>query len=92
MLQIHKYGLTPMAPYGTSEMVSLPDCAEILSLQLQRGVPVIWARVDIDKPKRRRLVYVYHTGSNCDGSLHMDYLGSIQYEEGTYILHYFITR
>jgi len=53
MKTIYKYSLDPYRD-GMPE-VTMPKDAKILTLQLQRGVPTIWALVDTDNAPQRRL-------------------------------------
>jgi hypothetical protein len=73
MRTIHKYPLelAPEVP------VIMPDGAEIIAVQEQFGLPTIWAIVDTDKPKKRRIFRIIGTGQNNvpDKSF---YLGTVQ--------------
>lgn len=59
--KIYKYEL------NTSGYVDLPNDAEILSVQMQQGCPVLWALVDPDSPTSFiHAVRVYGTGHPCE--------------------------
>lgn len=47
------------------QTITMPQTAKILSVQLQYGVPYIWALVDTEEQKTERLLAVYGTGHPC---------------------------
>jgi hypothetical protein len=60
----------------------------ILCVQVQHGVPRIWARVSPDAPMQTRHFRVAGTGHNL-GSNVGRYIGTVQLEWGSLVLHVF---
>jgi len=58
VITIHKY------TFSISDRFEffLPEGAEILSVQLQRGQPTMWAKVDTEASMETRIFYVLGTG------------------------------
>jgi hypothetical protein len=44
------------------QSVELPRGAEILAVQIQGGLPQLWALCDSDQPKERRVIAIIGTG------------------------------
>ena len=84
MRSIYKYSL--LNPYTKIE-----GCIEkFLDIQMQNGVPVIWAIVDTELRDKKFYIYCYGTGWELnDGEELEDYLGTVQDNEG-YVWHYFL--
>lgn len=61
------------------DFIEMPQGAQILTVQLQKGVPCLWAVVNPDAPKELRLFEIVGTG-------HPMRLGSMQYV-GTFQLY-----
>jgi hypothetical protein len=59
----------------TSQWVSIPVGAKILSAQLQRGVPTIWAIVDPTAERIQRQFNILSTGSEFT----LEFLGGSSY-------------
>ncbi len=72
MLTIHKYQLQ-----GRTE-IEMPDCALVLSAQLQKGIPCIWALVDTEKPMEKRTFEMFGTGQPIDPKPDMVFIGTFQ--------------
>lgn len=81
-MRIYKYGLLDFPEF----FVDLPKGAKPLSLQMQNGIPTLWAHVDPKAPLVKRKIFCVWTGENTPA--HTDYLGTIQ--KGDLALHYFI--
>lgn len=92
MRTIHKYTLPPHAGQVSVEMPADP---EFLSVQVQRDEPVVWALVDPDTRERQHVtILCLLTGGDVpDGTPYRaeraNYLGSVQLDEGFFVLHYF---
>lgn len=67
--RIYKYPLI----IANEQAVALPFDAQFLAVQIQHGVPVLWALVDPERPAHLRGIRMYATG---------DYVGA---GVGTYI-------
>lgn len=62
MITIHKYQFQ----IADKVIVQMPKGAKVLSVQLQNGVPTIWARVVTDMENESREFRVYGTGHEID--------------------------
>ncbi len=58
-------------------IIEMPEMSEILSIQVQDGVPTMWVRVDTNKPILRRHFNVYGTGHQV--RLIQNHYGTIQF-------------
>jgi hypothetical protein len=68
--------------------ISLPRGSEILSLQVQRGIPNIWVLLDNGMESEKRTFCLYGTGhpvNHIDGK----YIGTFQVEYGALMFHLF---
>jgi hypothetical protein len=84
MKKVYKYPLQPT----DKQMIPLPKDAKIIHLDVQRGIPCIWALVDPDLPLEPIMIYTYGTGHeiNEEGLL---YIGSYQLLGGDIVFHAF---
>lgn len=84
MLSIWKFEI----PMHEGAEIMMPEGAEVLTVQAQRGEPFLWARVNPDAPKIKRLFAVHGTGHPIpdDGRKH---LGSFQLHGGSLVFHVF---
>lgn len=93
MKVIHKMTLTG---YSVHEWIGvpLPEGAQLLDVQVQRGVPVAWYICETDNPSRMLFFYFAMTGAEMDFLLTDDdrigYLGSYQVMDGNYVYHVFV--
>ena len=87
MQTIYKYELEVV----DDQVLMLPLGAQILTVQLQYGKPVLWAVVDL--PKRALLpvtIKTYGTGIATHDNLdRADYVGTYQLNEGHLVFHVF---
>jgi hypothetical protein len=77
VITIHKYPLE-MADEFTIDM---PKDARILSVQMQRGVPMIWALVDTTEKEVSHRFALRGTGHDCSG-LYYAFVGTFQTGNG----------
>lgn len=83
-MKIFKYTIEPDA------YIEMPNGARILSVQVQNGVPVLWALVDPDAPLKRRDIRVYGTGHSIRLEVEdLEYLGTFQMHDGALVFHAF---
>lgn len=76
-------------PRGVSE-VEMPAGAEVLCVQVQYGVPCVWAIVDQGSAARERRVFLtYGTGHAHDEAVRGKYLGTYQLLDGSLVFHVF---
>lgn len=69
----------------------MPVGAQILSIQVQRDEPQLWALVDPEKEKETRTLQIYGTGRDMP-DFPGKYLGSFQIAGETLIFHVFEPR
>jgi len=74
-----------------SNTISMPKGAEILTVQTQQLIPVIWALVDPSAEKEERHFEVFATGENihCDMGVERKYINTFQIADGVLIYHLF---
>jgi len=84
MKKIFKY---PIQPIDYQE-IEMPIGAQLLSVQLQKGAPVLWAVVNEDNPMTKRCFATRGTGHPIDGQLG-SYLGTYQLFAGDIVFHVF---
>ena len=70
-----------------SDVIEMPEGAEILSVQTQHDQPCLWALVDPDAPMERRTFNVVGTGIPFEGD--GQFLGTFQLLGGGFIGHVF---
>jgi hypothetical protein len=81
--QIWKFPIT--SPDGTR--IDMPQGARILTVQMQAGMPTLWAVVDPEAPRRARYFRVVGTGHTHEAGVFRDYLGTVQ--DGPFVWHVF---
>ena len=69
------------------QIITVPEGAEFLTVQMQAGFPCIWFRCDPDQPPTERLIAMHGTGHNCDDQ--EIYIGTFQQQEGLLVWHVF---
>lgn len=70
--------------------ISMPKGAMVLSVQVQRGMPCIWALVDTEEPQTTHKFHWLGTGE--ESSIPLEkcwYLGTVQLAEGSLVFHLF---
>ena len=67
----------------------MPMHAKILCVQLQGGVPCIWALVDEDMPLYHRIFNIYGTGHPISNAELLEYIGTFQIDGGSFVFHLF---
>ena len=68
--------------------IEMPDNAELLTVQVQRGVPCLWVKVDPNIPTRTYGIATYGTGH----PIHQDnqkYIDTYIIDEGALVFHVF---
>lgn len=81
---IYKYQL---GLYGITELL-LPEGAQILSVQNQRGHLVLWADVNRQASDITRKFMAVVTGSNPPERKNQ-FIGTVQFDNGNYVVHVF---
>jgi len=87
MLTIHKYPL----PIEDEPHIVMPKGAQILSAQVQRGAPVVWALVNPEEKRMSKHWFlVAGTGLPFPGDPEAArFVGTIQLEGGSLVFHVF---
>lgn len=83
--RVYKY---PIPQLGDWVSVTMPEGAEPLCVQMQQGVPCIWARVTIGRPPAIQHFRIAGTGHDL-GSNVGRYVGTFQVHEGALVFHVF---
>lgn len=70
---------------GVCSPVHMPEEAHLLTLQVQQGVPTLWAQVNPEAPVVRRIFQWVGTGQKApaDGT----YVGTVQLQGGQFVFH-----
>jgi len=70
------------------QKVFMPRTAKILSVQVQRETPYIWALVDTEEQISERTLIIHGTGHPCvcDAS---EFVGTFQVADGSLVFHLF---
>lgn len=78
MITIHKY---PFAIQDEFQLV-IPAASQILFVELQRGVPCIWALVNDGFPKETKTLFIYGTGHPIERPLNtIEHVASFQQDD-----------
>lgn len=86
MKTIYKYELD----LADRQSLSLPQGFEILSIQVQHGVPCLWARVDSNEFVTAAIrIHCYGTGHDLPSETELKFIDTIQMAEGKLIFHFF---
>ena len=72
------------------QRIEMPEAADILCVQVQGGVPCLWAAVIPDAAKVKRTVAVYGTGHPMKTRQADKYVGTFQLQGGALVFHVFI--
>ena len=83
MKSIYKYPLE----IADSQQIDMPKGAQLLSIQIQRGNPCLWALIEIDAERMKRTIQMRGTGHVADGV--GTFIATFQMEGGALIFHTF---
>ncbi len=84
MKTTHKF---PLA-VADLQKVGMPKDSTILTVQIQRGIPCLWALVDTNKAGEERFIRIIGTGHPVPEDI-LRYIGTFQLQEGNFIGHVF---
>lgn len=87
MRTIHKYEV--VADIFAGFVIDMPIGAEPLSVQMQRGRPVLWALVNPEAPKVRRRFITVGTGHVFSEHHDVTFVGTFQMNDGDLVFHLF---
>jgi len=71
------------------QVIILPKGSTILTTQMQRGIPCLWAIVDPTELQEERHICVIGTGHEIEDSKILSYIGTCQQFYGELIWHIF---
>lgn len=86
-MKIYKYPLQ----IEDRQIIEMPRGARILSIQVQNGVPCIWAQVNPKSEKEKRVIYIVGTGHDLEDFIFdsCGYRGTFQLHGGALVFHVF---
>lgn len=76
MIKIYKY---PLELKDLNE-IDMPEQAEILSVQIQNGIPCLWAKVNTDYPEEKRAIRIIGTGNSINPCEPLVFITTYQFE------------
>lgn len=86
MKTIHKYPVE----IKKENIIPMPKGAQVLTVQLQNGLPYVWALVDPKAPQVNRSIEIYGTGHDIpDIETVRLYIGTFQSSGGIFVFHVF---
>lgn len=85
MTKVYKFPLD----ISDEQKVSMPEGAKVLTVQVQKGKPCIWAECNPDGLPVLRTFLIRGTGHPIDDEIEKEYIGTIQMCEGSIIYHVF---
>lgn len=74
----------------TCQKISMPEGAQVLTVQEQGGIPYLWAVCETDNPLADRHFLMYGTGHLMDIAVDK-YIGTFQLMNGGLVFHVFET-
>lgn len=80
---IYKYELN----FKSVTTIEMPKSAEVLTIQMQNGIPCIWAKLNPDQEKQLRTFMLIGTGHSFEDFGNLNYIGTIQ--DSYYVFHCF---
>lgn len=72
-----------------SQEIKLPTGFEVLSVQVQNGIPCLWVRVDALRPTHKTEIIIHGTGHPVPDTTGK-YLGTFQMNGGALVWHVFL--
>ena len=83
METIYKYKLEVTA----DQTIEMPNGAEMLTVQVQAGIPCLWAKVNTENPVHKYKFKTHGTGHPLDKDFNGLYIGTYQLYNGTLAFH-----
>lgn len=72
------------------QIVSMPQGAQILTVQVQHDTPCLWALVNSENPLQARGIQIFGTGHPASNA--GEYIGTFQVAGGSLVFHVFEDR
>lgn len=85
MTKVYKFPLE----ISDEQKVSMPEGAKVLTVQVQKGKPCLWAECNTDEEPVLRTFLIRGTGHPIDDEIEKEYIGTIQMCEGSIVFHVF---
>ena len=85
-IKIFKY---PLA-IESIQVIQIPMNFQCLAIQVQHGVPVMWAEVNEQNPTFDCTVLTYGTGQEFEKGEHDVFAGTYQVSGGVYVVHVYL--
>lgn len=85
MTKVYKFPLE----ISDEQKVSMPEDAKVLTVQVQKGKPCLWAECNPDKEPVLRTFLIRGTGHPIDDEIEKEYIGTIQMCEDSIVFHVF---
>jgi hypothetical protein len=87
----HRIWKFPLTVTGEQD-IQIPFNAIILDVQMQQGVPCLWAVCNIGNMEVTKRIFIFGTGHRIDFEKVGKYIGTFQMEEGMLVFHVFEER
>lgn len=89
--QIWKFPLSWVWNFKTSDtqVISMPYAAKILCVQMQHGIPCLWALCKMDDGMADRTIDIFGTGHSIIDLFTRTYIGTVQQMDGALVWHVF---
>ena len=71
-----------------SQQIEMPESSEVLCVQMQNGIPFIWAKVDTNNELKKRHFVIVGTGHPLPSNP-LNYIGTYQLQYGGLVFHLF---
>lgn len=71
------------------QTLTMSQGVQFLTVQTQYDVPCLWALVDADAPSKQVEIVIHGTGHPANDTANMQYIGSFQQYNGTFVSHVF---
>ncbi len=85
MTKVYKFPLE----ISDEQKVSMPEGAKVLTVQVHKGWPCLWAECNPDKEPVFRTFLIRGTGHPIDDDIKKEYIGTIQMLDGSIVYHVF---
>lgn len=82
---IYKYELS----VTDRQILMLPVRAEVLTVQMQRGKPCLWARVNPEHRQKETRIHIFGTGHEMPADIELEYISTFQMHDGDLVFHVF---
>lgn len=70
-----------------TQTLMMPQFADVLCVQVQKGIVCLWAKVNPDSKEEPRIIRIFGTGHPLDIEQNLEYIGSCQTHGESLIWH-----